>query len=923
MFKFFNSQKKKITNYEKGILFESFVKKILEISNYEIIEERPKYEIGELDLTAVSKLDSSHKIIIEAKAKEKKIVRDIINSFVGKLLLFWDKNQQVTGLLISISDLTADAKTTLKAHKKKRSIDAHIGFNIFKKLSSNQEFLSLKEIQTICKKVSNMILGDTFFGICDRGFFFIQLLIPLKNTIPKYFFIIRPNGEVIEDRDFYEIVNSRINELKSLSPHYILEDIEKTDQKSQKIGKYLTFEPSPGRGKGWFDYKLPAPPEYFIGRKTELRKFEKYFNDYIEKKTKISIVQILSRSGVGKTSFIIKLKSDYEKLGFFTAFTDAREISSTLDIIKITQYLFNELDDHLDGNLEIPLTIDESSNFFIKVNKHLKKITNFLVIFIDQFEIFILRSNGYSQYFDFFFEIANRLSNIYLVIARKSDTFISTEENIKFDFERLINSSYPINLPDFNKSEALEMISKLEEYFKKKVKKELVKEILEKSDGFPWLHKRLCNHVLNLYNKGSSQDDIIKAGLSIGDLFKEELEQLDELERNFLKKIISFLPLSINELNEQFQNEINFKERIRKFKNLRLLRLTANTLDTYNDFFKEYVLNGTIPIRPKYILKRTPNTIEKWFKLIFDKKYDDIDLIVEHESIQKGSLYNNLKDMRNLNLLDLEKGKLVINPDLGNKFNIDNYKQFIKSQIIKNDLLNGKNGIIDISSRKSELELLDVTQILKNKFQYIECEEKTWKKYSQVLIQWIRYCGLNEDLNINIVGNILQNKREKKYFFPEISIHRLNEIISEFLNFIEIPKIFFLNKARRNDKALFDLQTINFLEKKNDKYYMTRLGKEYLQSSKIKKREIISNICYSWPNIRDYLEKIKNNDTIDAFEIFQALKYVEQWSKSTKEMFFRKLKSWLIYSRLVFKSNSRLIHKDKINSILNYIKSLD
>jgi len=39
------------------------------------------------------------------------------------------------------------------------------------------------------------------------------------------------------------------------------------------------------------------------------------------------------------------------------------------------------------------------------------------------------------------------------------------------------------------------------------------------------------------------------------------------------------------------------------------------------------------------------------------------------------------------------------------------------------------------------------------------------------------------------------------------------------------------------------------------------------------------------------LEKINVNDTLDALEIFQTLKYVEQWSKSTKEMFFRKLKS--------------------------------
>ncbi|TFG19052.1 MAG: hypothetical protein EU530_07360 [Promethearchaeota archaeon] len=299
--------------------------------------------------------------------------------------------------------------------------------------------------------------------------------------------------------------------------------------------------------------------------------------------TGISICQIISKSGVGKSSFLLKARSETDKLNFVSLIIDARDLKDNIDLIIITQLFVKELNSKLSLNFDLPQSIEDNLLFFIQANEKLKEEGFHGIIYLDQFEGLFSRPESYYAIFDFIFEIVRTLDCFLLVLARKSDYLMTLDESTNINIERLQNSSISITINDFEKNEAQELISKLEIVFGKPVKKELVQQVFERSSGFPWLNKRICYHIKKLHNSGFSQDDIIHSGLKIEDLFDEELESLDELDKDFLRKLVNHLPANIVELSEIFHDNPNYIEKLKKLQNLRLIRLTGKTFDTYND----------------------------------------------------------------------------------------------------------------------------------------------------------------------------------------------------------------------------------------------------------------------------------------------------------------------------------------------------
>ncbi|MCV5902465.1 hypothetical protein OFN63_40840, partial [Escherichia coli] len=74
------------------------------------------------------------------------------------------------------------------------------------------------------------------------------------------------------------------------------------------------------------------------------------------------------------------------------------------------------------------------------------------------------------------------------------------------------------------------------------------------------------------------------------DLFEEELEGLDEIEKDYLVKIAAKLPADFNELQYQFDEDPMLVKVLDKLTAYRLVRLSGSTYDTYNDVFKEYLV---------------------------------------------------------------------------------------------------------------------------------------------------------------------------------------------------------------------------------------------------------------------------------------------------------------------------------------------
>jgi len=275
MFKFFNTSKPELTNYDKGIIFEKFLKEFLDLNGYKIIEWRPKYHSLEFDIEAQPNFDLKNKIIIEAKAHEKKIDGKTLTSFIGKMVPFWDNKESTLGLFITLSDLTSEAKSYLRETQKTRNIEVISSDSLFNNEATRSRFLNFQQIKNKGKSITSMNPGDTFFCFTDRGYYYIQLLVPKNLTLPKYFIVFSQLGDEVHDLEFIKIVKSHISELKNLT-YFQKGGITSIYDENHKVLIKILKEGGDSlidKGAGWFDYKLPAPPEYFIGRKNEIKKF--------------------------------------------------------------------------------------------------------------------------------------------------------------------------------------------------------------------------------------------------------------------------------------------------------------------------------------------------------------------------------------------------------------------------------------------------------------------------------------------------------------------------------------------------------------------------------------------------------------------------------------------------------------------------
>ena len=264
----------------------------------------------------------------------------------------------------------------------------------------------------------------------------------------------------------------------------------------------------------------------------------------------------------------------------------------------------------------------------------------------------------YTAFTDFILEITHLSGNILFCVARKNDQPTTYDDRAKIDLERLREISETVTLEDFSRDEALTLINHIEEEIDQPLLDRLKEMALEFSQGFPWLQKRICAHIISMIKKGSSQEELVQAGLKPEELFREELADLDEIEKDFLRRLAQYLPATLNELHEVFGAGDVLSRKIDVLQAHRLIRLTGRTYDTYNDVLKEYLRTGRIPFGIKYVFRTTPIATLNLIHRIITHNWKTITGIREKERRSLGGILNRLRELRLLGLLDYSRDNI-------------------------------------------------------------------------------------------------------------------------------------------------------------------------------------------------------------------------------------------------------------------------
>ncbi len=797
----FYSSKQNNSNksFYKGLLFEDLLKNYLSKNGYEVNLERIKENSLEYDIKGVSKIQNIQ-VIGEAKAHESPISGAIFTSFVGKLLPLGIVEKKISGLFLSISSLTPEASNYLKSIS---------NYNI-KSITGKElqlvieDALGIMKQETLKSKIEDLGYDPQLVHILhtDNTTYSVITAGSRDRAEAAFFAIFQKNGQHVTDKIFISKLQEHVTELSSLEYIYPNERFE--NNTTRIINRGLVV------GDSVFEYRLPAAPEFFVGRK----EFTNNITNYINNPKNTNILQIKSRSGVGKSSTLAYLEKKFKSENCLVELHDARDVKSELDIFSLIKRFCNQKN------------IPED---FLDIQSQLKQLVITLnnqkaVFIIDQFESTFNKLDVFLCYQNIAKLFLEHKEKLIFILARKNDQITTYDENqISLDYLNTISKSFI--LEDFSVQETIELLSKIRDEVNVRITSEVLAYIKEFSQGFPWLIKRMMSHLIYLINSGATQSELIASGLKLDDLFNEEIEILDELEKSYLYKIAARLPADYNQLSRIFDEDPLLTKVLDTLTKNRLIRLTGSTYDTYNDVFKEYLVYKKLPeFKYSYIYRQFPSPILTTFhNWIVKKDKFTIEDFEKEASVSKGSAFNQIRELTNINFITKQGIHWIVPKVVNNMYKQGRLGEYLRHQLLNNDIVSKFiNKILQQSISNNE----EITIFLQKEFPFIEANEKTWNYYTNVFLAWLNTALLidytddglivrNKDPHNKIVielGNLKDVKSSKKrspgleIFLPSVTFNQAMEVFDALSAGNKI-------KNRSHTKAISDFKVLNILRR--------------------------------------------------------------------------------------------------------------
>ncbi|NEP80580.1 MAG: hypothetical protein F6K39_21865 [Okeania sp. SIO3B3] len=449
LFLFFHSeQTDKNANYYKGKLFEKLLAQYLYAAGYDI-ETRIKKEGLEYDLKGSHRV-SENKVIGEAKAFSKRIEGKEFLAFCGKFVPFWMKDNSSLGLFISTTPLTPEADNFYRENYADK-IKVLSGEELFSKIIQE---LELPHPESLSKQIKSRKFYPFSYHLLktDNGIFLVYIIASSESATASSFAIFREDSSWLNDKNYLDLIKQNVRELQKLEP--VIGDSSLHNFTTTRIIKYGLEV-----GEGWFDYKAPAAPKYFIGRRELIEDIKSYIS--LGKESQ-NTLQVKSRSGVGKSSLLAYLNSRFEEEGYLTELHDARDVKNTFDLYYLVQRFTQsklQASDHKGVEKELQELRD-------RLNKNQRGI-----FMVDQFESILNNDELFNSYENLITIFSDFKPELFILIRRKDDLLTYHDNKISLDKINQLSKIY--SLHDFCEAEAEELINKINETSIKKINNEV------------------------------------------------------------------------------------------------------------------------------------------------------------------------------------------------------------------------------------------------------------------------------------------------------------------------------------------------------------------------------------------------------------------------------------------------------------------
>ena len=743
------------------------------------------------------------------------------------------------------------------------------------------------------------LIGDPTLLITEYGVFWT--IVCLEGGVPVGVLVYSTKtGVLIKDQELLRKLSQTDTSQNGLDFEYVYNSSKSSSEPNQNCVVEVEH------GETWTDYR-PARPQDFVGRQDVQEQILRFLEEVRVGNSITRVFAVKGDSGMGKSSLIAKLRDHvrnrHYKRKFFIYAVDIRAAAGANYILwSVLECLRKAAELGFGGENLNNLKITNSANpfespsiqEFLTQLEHRKQV---ICLVFDQFEELYSKPELFAV-----FEATQSLllsavaaqSNLVLGFAWKTDSTVHQDHPAYYMWHSLADHRMEVELGRFTSSEASKAIRIFQTELGQELKSDLRRQLVENSQGYPWLLKKLCIHVYDAVMSGNSQSDLVNKALDVKSLFDKDLQQLTPSENTCLKMIAESAPTDWYEILE-----VSDKEVVRALQNKRLIIRSGDRLNLYWDIFREYVQTQTVPSIPFNYLPSSPSisALLKVVKQLHSEKSQNYARLSELCGFVEKTIVNVIRDLKMFDIATVDQSEVRLAPSM-EVFDEEKILQRLR-HVLRNHALT-----LRLSKRDPGkiITTQNIIQLLKQINPTARHKEKTWKVYAERMEYWLSVTGYlvqrENDWKFEDQGKvnleyIAKTRKGRKIggsiiFLGDTSPVKTIEALEYLRNNQPLSSQEMERKGFRN--ALAVLRRMDAVKNELGRYFVS----ESTQLNSKSSLETVWDAACSEKTIQSVIDYLENHPAVDGRAVGEYInkEYKRDWSAASKLRIGNSLRQW-------------------------------
>lgn len=721
----------------RGGLLERFGSRFLQTQGFGVVEQVRLTGL-EVDLLASAGPETGEKLFVECKAHRNPLATEVIMKLYGQVMM----KQYSSGWLLSASPLSKDAKGIDEEWQRKppderRKLQIYTPDKLIRRLIDAKLIVSPASLSRID---SYKYSDDAYLLITPFGDYWSLVILDSSTNLRSGTHIFfadtgRPASAAIGEQ-------VKTTDATTADLDLFFEWQTRKDSHQSLLSDELQSIVPVQMADDWADYR-PSRPEDFVGRDQLQQDVLSLLDSARSRTSSTRLFAVKAPSGWGKSSFVLKIAQRAAAIAHgkrnFVYAVDSRAASSQRfaelalysAVQKAAQAGFVDGEERLEvGGSDAPFASESMGRMLTQLHAENKIIC----LIFDQFEELLYKENLAPLFKDIRTlcdAVVEAQANFIIGFSWKTDGTIPPEHDAYYMWHSLSDRRREFELTVLSDSDVNKAINRFAKEIGQPVAPQIRRLLHDHSQGFPWLLKKLCIHVLQQVNSGLDQSEVLVRALKIEDLFKKDLEGLSEPQFDCIKQIAEEAPADFYKISRTYGDAI-----VNQLLDHRLIIRSGARLSIYWDIFREYVLNERVPyISTTYVPQANIPSYLKAVKILFSSRRTTYEYLAKELRVSVRTADNIVRDL-------VMVGHAEANRQAGRVLSITDedeartaFISFCESHVIYRSL--------DLSfGRGQAFTVDDVIDIARGAYSARGVSEKVSSPYARRLLSWLIAVGL-------------------------------------------------------------------------------------------------------------------------------------------------------------------------------------